>query len=113
MTSEPEPRLWEIDHPYGGAEGDSESFESFEEFLTDCAPFIDPGYDHLYRWDWRKPGLYGWEGEEQLELFFVLQRKSRCMSYTVPVTEADEAAVRTYLAEMAAHVVGLWAPLLA
>ncbi|MFF2612675.1 hypothetical protein [Kitasatospora sp. NPDC058046] len=103
--------LWELDHPYYGAEGYLNECESWAEFAEHIAPHLYSDLNHLYRWDWHKPGHHEWEGEEELGLFFIMPRKSSCMSYTIPVTEADEPAVRAYLADMTKHVAALWEPI--
>ncbi|MFJ9448195.1 hypothetical protein ACIRRH_41225 [Kitasatospora sp. NPDC101235] len=108
MTSQ---HLWDIDHPYYGAEGYPNECESWQEFATNIAPHLDPDLNHLYRWDWHTPGHHHWEGEETLELFFIMPRKSSCMSYSIPVAETDEPAVREYLASMTRHIAALWAPI--
>ena len=47
-----------------------------------------------------------------LNLFFIAQRKARCFSASVEVTEADEPAVRAWLAKKAEHMRQVWEPLL-
>lgn len=107
---QPAPHLWEIDHPYYGADGYENEATDWREFATEIANHLDTDLNHLYRWDWHKPGFHNWEGSEVLALFFIMPRKSSCMSYRIPVTEADEPAVRQYLEAMARHVAGLWEP---
>ncbi len=40
-----------------------------------------------------------------------MPRKSQCMSYEIPVTEADEPAVRAWLQERTRNLAALWAPI--
>ena len=71
--------LWEIDHPYYCQEGNRfephqhTHYESWSDFAEETY-FVKGDRDQnlLFRWDWHKPGHHGWEGEEQLLLFFVL-----------------------------------------
>ncbi|MFF2954314.1 hypothetical protein ACFVVU_23590 [Kitasatospora sp. NPDC057965] len=103
--------LWEFDHPYYGAEGYPNECEDWDEFATEIAPHLNADLNHLYRWDWHKPGHHEWDGRETLELFFIMPRKSSCMSYSIPVTEADEPAVRKWLSGMVRHLAALWEPI--
>jgi hypothetical protein len=98
------PHLWEIDHPYYPAEGRPNQFDSFAE-LREAADGLDGYRDFIYRWDWN--------GQE-LVISFVLQCRSRLMTFTCPVTHADEPAVREWLAgpRVLGHLRKTWAPLL-
>lgn len=84
---------------------------------------FDDDLNYLWRWDWKRPDPadYEYEIEEDpdfelpgdvLLLFFMQQRKARCNSAEVPVTEADEPAVREWLTKKAAHVARVWVPFL-
>lgn len=95
----------ESPHPYYGAEGPEEEFETLDE-LIECVNAYDEDMNFVYRWDWYVPAqediaLYAEEGEEppreKLILFVVLQRKSRFVNWSAPVTEADEEKVREFL----------------
>lgn len=133
--------LWEIDHPYYCTEGNyyknglHEKFGSWDQFAQ---PFtfsndgtatgnmlydFDDDWNFLYRWDWRRPDPddYKYEREENpefempgdtLQLYFMAQRKARCFSAEVSVTEADEPAVRAWLTKKAEHMRKVWEPLL-
>lgn len=111
--------LWEYDHPYYCAEGNffksgqHTLFASWQEF-TEGTVFVtgDRDLNFLFRWDWHKPGHHDWDGPEYLLLFFVLQRKSFNCSVQIAVTEADEPAVRAFLAEAAAAMRATWEPVL-
>ena len=105
--------LWEVDHPYYAAEGNfykpglHNQFESWAEFTETTFYAGDRDMNLLYRWDWKR-----WEdGEETLSLFFILQRKAIACSAEMPVTEADEPAVRKWLGQCALTIRDLWEPL--
>lgn len=125
--------LWEIDHPYYCSEGCyyvpgtqwgdvHAEWLSWAAFLEEWGD-VDPDYNLLFRWDWKRanPADYEWERErdpeftmpaDTLSLFFYLQRKAKPFSHEIQVTEADEAAVREWLGVKAEHMRRLWAPLL-
>jgi hypothetical protein len=119
VTTTAETRLWEIDHPYYCQEGNyfktgqHTPFGSWTDFAEETLFFSgDRDQNCLIRWDWRKPGFHDWDGPEYLLLFFVLQRKAWLCSVEMPVTEADEPAIRAFLAECAQTMRATWAPLL-
>ncbi|MEV6180158.1 hypothetical protein [Streptomyces sp. NPDC052015] len=111
--------LWEIDHPYYCSEGNYYKagqhtlFNSWQEF-TEETVFVtgDRNLNFLFRWDWQKPGHHGWDGDEYLLLFFVIQRKGFNCSVQIPVTEVDEPAVRAFLTDCAQTMRATWEPLL-
>ena len=103
--------LYEVGHPYYGAEGYQEEFDSLDE-LIHVVNSNDEDMNFVYRWDWDRP-----EAPEEpgtLTLFVVLQRKSRFVNWICEVTEADEPRVREFL--MSDRILGAlrrtWAPLL-
>lgn len=118
--------LWEIDHPYYCTEGNylasgstlSEvhtQYESWSDFFEDWGD-SDPDMNLVFRWDWHgpDPSLYV-EGEDvptthTLLVHWVLQRKAYLRSTAVEVTEADEPAVRAWLAERAKKIAAIWEP---
>ena len=120
--------LWEFDHPYHCGEAtwhrnsdgttNHENWTSWEDF-TDNTIFTsgDRDLNLLVRWDWQSwrrhtdPSLRGDE-PDQLMLFFVMQRKGFLCSHYINVTDDDEPAVRTWLAECARTTSALWAPFL-
>lgn len=84
---------------------------------------FDDDLNFLWRWDWDRPSPSDWEWEidndpdfempgDTLSLFFMLQRKARCISCDISVTEADEPAVREWLTARASKMRQVWAPLL-
>lgn len=114
--------LWEIDHPYYGAEGYTDNFESFAE-LREAIDATDEEMNHVYRFDWldysqpHHDSLF-LDGEDrsgqQLRLFMVMPRKGAFWSATCPITHDQEAEVLEWL--RGPRVLGalrkLWAPLL-
>ena len=125
MTSTDIRHLWEVDHPYYCQEGNyfktgqHTTFASWAHFVEDTV-FVtaDRDQNFLIRWDWhtdRTPGeplVRGIDGDDRLLLFFVLQRKAWLCSVEITVTEADEPAVRKFLAECAETMRATWEPLL-
>ena len=107
----PEQHLWDITHPYYGAEGNVFESPSWAAFIADGGDDIDPDYNHLYRWDWHRPNPEWGVTTDRLSLHFVMQRKSDCYSCVIAVTEADEPAIRAWLADKAQHVAVLWSPM--
>ncbi|MEU9444604.1 hypothetical protein AB0D42_27735 [Streptomyces sp. NPDC048304] len=109
--------LWEIDHPYYASGGNyyktglHNLFASWDEFIETTFYDGDRDLNLLYRWDWQKPGFHGWTGEEQLKLYFILQRKAICCSAEMPITEADEPRVRWFLDECAQTMRAIWEPI--
>jgi hypothetical protein len=116
-----EPHLWEIDHPYYATTG---SFFSRERHIQheSWAAFMaawgdsDPDMNLLYRWDWQSwkrhpdPDLRS-DSPDELELFFVLQRRADLWSHGVAITDEDEPAVREWLAERAKTITAIWEPI--
>jgi hypothetical protein len=112
----PDRKLYEIDHPYYGAEGFGEY--GYQEFMdVDELIRTTNGYDedmnHVYRWDW-EPCDDSQPGFGRLTLFVILQRKSRIVNWSAPVTPTDEPKVRAFLSSD--RILGalrrLWEPLL-
>lgn len=124
-TETEQKRLWEIDHPYYGAEAGGDHAQHFDTFaeLKACVDGCDEDLNFVYRWDWfdasapHNDDLY-LEGEprdkQRLEVFIVLQRKSRFVNWSCDVTHADERAVLEWL--HSDRVLGAlrrtWAPIL-
>jgi hypothetical protein len=121
-TVEQVTHLWEVDHPYYCSEdnfyklGLHNRFESWAEFTETTFFSGDPDLNLVFRWDWhswrRHPDASRRsDSPDALELFFVLQRKGIFCSATIPVTDEDEPAVRSWLSERAKTITALWAPL--
>ena len=114
--------LWEVDHPYYCAEGcfrangHYETYESWAEFTETGWFTSDPDMNLLFRWDWQSwkrhpdPDLRS-DSPDELQLFFVLQRKADQYSMGVRVTDDDEPAIRAWLEERAKTIAAIWAPL--
>ncbi|MEV0443489.1 hypothetical protein AB0I84_13115 [Streptomyces spectabilis] len=88
-------------------------FSSWQEF-TEETVFVtgDRDLNLLFRWDWCKPGHPGWDGDECLLLFFVIQCKGFNCSVQIAVTEADEPAVRAFLGDCVQAMRATWEPIL-
>lgn len=116
-------RLWEIDHPYYGADGGgTEEWGSFAD-LREHVDGLDEDMNHIYRWDWhdyaqpQHDDLF-LDGEDRsrqvLRLFVILPRKSKCVEWCCPVTHEQEAEVQEWLSgpRVLGSLRALWAPLL-
>lgn len=118
--------LWEIEHPYYCSEGNyfvpgfrwhevHNSYDSWADFHAEWGD-SDEDMNLVFRWDWTRPDPddYG-EGEElppeTLNVYWVLQRKAILRSTECVVTEADEPAVRAWLAERAKTIAAIWEPI--
>lgn len=126
MSSDQTPHLWEIDHPYYGADGSygDEQFESFQE-LRAAADGMDEDMNLIYRWDWKDYSTpeaaaqhyvdkddEEW-GKQELLVFFLMPRKGAFGSFRCPVTYEEEAEVREWLSgpRCAGHLRTLWEPI--
>lgn len=116
--------LWEIDHPYYCQEGNyfkngqHLTYDSWAAFQEEWGS-LDDDLNLVFRWDWKRddPADFDEEDDEQpgpdrLYVYWVLQRKAILRSTECTVTEADEPAVREWLARKAARLRLIWAPLL-
>ncbi|MGW2267106.1 hypothetical protein [Streptomyces koyangensis] len=119
--------LWDHDHPYYCSEGNyyarpadglHTEYASWAAFHADWGD-NDPDLNLVFRWDWKRPDPADYEpfGEavppDTLAVYWVLQRKAILRSTECVVTEADEPAVREWLARRAQTVADVWAPFLA
>ncbi|MFF9910645.1 hypothetical protein [Streptomyces sp. NPDC013457] len=116
--------LWEIDHPYYCQEGNyfrngqHTLFASWAEFTETLFHTGDRDQNLLIRWDWKSyrrepdPLLRDDIAEDELLLFFVLQRKAWLCSVGIRVRDEDEPAVREFLAECAVSMRDTWEPFL-
>lgn len=115
--------LWEIDHPYYCTEGNyyenglHQAYDSWQAFYEDWG-HNDPDLNLVFRWDWDRPDPSDYEpyGEtvpgDTLKVFWVLQRKAILRSTECVIAEADEPAVRAWLAERAKTIAAIWQPIL-
>lgn len=118
MTQQP---LWEHHHPYYCTTGNFyTSYDSWADFHADWGN-LDPDMNLVFRWDWKRADPDDYEPdddgitrvpEDTLQVFWVLQRKAILRSTECVVTEADEPAVRAWLAERAKTIRAIWEPLL-
>jgi hypothetical protein len=102
-------RLWEIDHPYYGAEAGGDYAQHFDTFgeLKAVVDACDEDMNFVYRWDWYDPkaahndDLFSEgesrDGKQRLTVFVVLQRKSKFLNWSCDVTHADEPTVLEWL----------------
>src|SRR5690348_3798534 len=114
--------LWEIDHAYYCTEGnffgnghgayqDVLHNGSWNEFLEGWGK-SDPDYNLLFRWDWWDAQNPDHEiDQDELHLYFMLQRKGFHISVIVKIEKADEARVTEWLMPRLAHLMSLWEPL--
>ena len=86
------PHLWEIDHPYIGAEGYAERVDSFAE-LRAAVDEIDEDLNFVYRWDWHTDGDSG----EEFAVYVLMPRKEGFWSITCPISRDQEAEVLEWL----------------
>lgn len=115
------PHLWEIDHPYYCTEGNfyknglHDVFDSWAEFHATWGD-MDHDLNLVFRWDWQRDNGEDLEegetpGPDMLKVFWVLQRKAILRSTECVVTEADEPAVRAWLADRAKTIAAIWEPI--
>lgn len=102
-------RLWEIDHPYYGAEAGGAYAQHFDTFaeLKASVDGCDEDMNFVYRWDWFDPkaahndDLFcegeSRDGKQKLTVFLILQRKSGFLNWSCDVTHEDEPAVLQWL----------------
>jgi len=115
--------LWEIKHAYH-CEGQNyfqsglsttetiHHFESFKDFMDDWGD-SDMDYNLVFRWDWL-PKDPEWEREQdELHVFFMMQRKGFHVECIVDgIKRTDEPKVRAFLTKRAEYMKELWEPLL-
>lgn len=116
-----EQRLWEINHPYYCNEGNyfergmHEVYQSWADFYEDWGT-NDPDLNLVFRWDWKRADPTDYADDEEvppdrLFAYWVLQRKAILRSTECVITEADEPAVRAWLAERAKTIAAIWQPI--
>ena len=111
------PHLWEVEHPYycnesnHFATGWNVQWATWAEFYEGMGS-SDPDLNLLFRWDWKK-----YEADEDgpahdvLQTFWVMQRKGIFTCHEIRITEANEPAVRAWLAERYLYLLRLWTPI--
>lgn len=117
--------LWDHDHPYYCNEGNyyergmHDTYSSWAEFYEAWGD-ADEDYNCVFRWDWKVPDpadYADYDGgppvpPQRLFVYWVLQRKAILRSTECVVTADDEPEVRAWLANRAAYMASIWAPLL-
>jgi hypothetical protein len=114
--------LWEIDHPYYGADGHLNEFDSFAELRT-AVNAMDKDMNLVYRWDWeddsqphRADLFFGDEERigQFLKVFTLMPRKSTVAEYRCPIRHDQEYEVIEWLSgpRVAGHLRKLWEPIL-
>lgn len=111
--------LWEIDHPYYCNEGNyfargtdqpHAQYDSWAQFFGDEGD-SDKDMNLLFRWDWRKADTEEnhWGNQKDvLLLFWMGQRKGLYRWTEIAVTDADENAVKVWLAARWKHLALTW-----
>lgn len=116
------PRLWQVDHPYYGADGYETSYDSFAE-LRAAVDAMDEDMNVVYRWDWndyREPHhddlfLDGEHRDKQeFKVHWLMPRKSSFGSFTCRIRHEDENEVVEWLRgpRCAGYLRTMWAPIL-
>ncbi len=110
--------LWKADHPYymnegcWCASGHHNEYESWSDFLENWGG-LDEDMNLVFRWDWREGEDWGVpDGEAQLCIFYIMQRKAYTVSCFVKVTRDQEPEIREWLTPKAGHITKLWEPLI-
>jgi len=111
-------KLYEVEHPYYATEGNYYKngwmfeYESWEDFLKEMGD-ADLDMNLIYRWDWtlpEKPNEDIYYRDGKLNIFYIQQRKARCMSHHIKVCKADEPEIRKWLALRYKHLLKVWKP---
>jgi hypothetical protein len=112
--------LWEYNHPYScsdtnyyvsGYENPPHGlfeYDSWESFAIEWGN-SDPDLNLIFRWDWKKD-VDGYN-EDQLWLFFILQRKGNYCPCKIVIRDEDEPAVRDWLRERIKTIKAVWEPI--
>lgn len=114
--------LWEIDHPYYGAEGYASVADTFAELRANVDA-TDEDMNHVYRWDWMDYSQPHHDdlfitGEDRsgqkFTVYLLMPRKQGFWSISCPITYEQEPEVLEWL--RGPRVFGalrkLWEPLL-
>lgn len=105
-------KLWEAHHDYYCSAQDSETFESWAEFLDEYGD-ADKDYNLVFRWDWNTQDdeLETLSDDEQLLSIFVMQqRKGNVWQMNITVSRDDEPSIREWLQTRWEHLQNLWSP---
>jgi hypothetical protein len=97
--------LWEINHPFFGADGHENPCNSFDE-LSKSIDALNDHMNFVYRWDWQDwsqshyDDLYLSDEERSKQNFvayLVMPRKEILISFTCPITYDQEPDVLAWL----------------
>jgi hypothetical protein len=107
--------LWEVDHAYycSASDGGGEECETWAEFLDEWND-ADMDYNLLFRFDWHDADNKDndiEDGIDELELFYVQQRKGRISKVTVKVGKPQENEIIEWLKVRLAYLRELWQPI--
>lgn len=111
--------LWEVDHPYycnqGNyyARGNEQPFAKYSSWaaFTDEQGESDFDMNLVFRWDWRKADPDGekWGNKtDELQIFFMGQRKGLYRWVEIEVSDTDEPAVKAWLSRRWDYLKLLW-----
>ena len=106
--------LWEINHPYYGADGYVTECSSFAK-LRESVDYMDEDMNVVYRWDWEDRSQPGKErGTGEFTVYILMPRKGRCFSITCPISKDQESEVLEWLRgpRVLGYLKTLWEPLL-
>lgn len=114
--------LWEIKHPYYGADGYEEKAESFAA-LRAMVDGFDEDMNVVYRWDWKDYSQPHFDvlfidgedrSEETFTVYLLLPRKSAFMVLSCPIRKDQEFEVLDWLSgpRCAGYLRTLWEPVL-
>lgn len=109
--------LWQVDHPYYCNLGNyfdrhcGSYFDSFDDFLEEWGD-LDFDYNLLFRWDW-KDSIYkdNEMKQDELQIFWLLQRKGIYQFSVIKVNKEDEERVRKFLQPRWEYMKKIWFPL--
>lgn len=107
-----EKHLWEVEHEYYMSDSVdwAKSYTSWPQFIADMGD-CDKDMNLLFRWDWVKPEDNDTKTTvDEMQLFFVQQRRGMLAKVSVGVTYADEDAIIEWLKSRFEHMVKLWEP---
>lgn len=114
--------LWEIDHPYYGADGYPNEESSFAA-LRASVDASDEDMNVVYRWDWKDYSqpihdslfLAGEDrSEEKLTVYLLMPRKSQFWSISCPIEKHQEFEVLEWLRgpRCLGYLQTLWEPVM-
>lgn len=120
----PRHHLWEVDHPFYGADGtrgDETEFGTFDQLRQCLNCHSDGGSTVIYRWDWidsRSHLLDGPDAEQvgldEFVVYGLLPRKAHLFVLRCPISKDQEPDVLRWLRgpRMLGALRNLWSPLL-